>query len=119
MPPRKEQPMSNKAREVLENSNGLLEELALMGEWGESAREQIAENKHALAEPLRNCDVGTVDEQEERFHAFCNRHTVVDAQHCNGCPINNIQTEADCVFVWAQMPYGANEKGHDDGDRNK
>jgi len=43
-------------REALENSNGLLEELAAIGEWGESAREQIAENNAALAEPARNCD---------------------------------------------------------------
>jgi hypothetical protein len=49
--------MSAKLREALENSNGLLEELALIGEWGESAREQIAENKAAIAKPLRNCDV--------------------------------------------------------------
>jgi hypothetical protein len=49
--------MNAKLREALENSNGLLEELALIGEWGESAREQIAENNAALAKPLRNCDV--------------------------------------------------------------
>ena len=44
-------------REALENSNGLLEELAAIGEWGESAREQIAENNAALAAPARNCDI--------------------------------------------------------------
>lgn len=48
-----------KMREALENSNGLLEELALIGEWSESANEQIAENKTALAAPPRNCDVYT------------------------------------------------------------
>lgn len=58
-----------------------------------------------ISKPLRNCDVGTVDEQEERFCDFCNRHTNEDAQHCNDCPINNIHTEADCVLVWSQMPY--------------
>lgn len=45
-----------KTREALENSNGLLEELALIGEWSESAREQIAENNAALSAPARNCD---------------------------------------------------------------
>ena len=49
--------MNIKLREALENSNGLLEELTLFGEWAKSAREQIAENKAALAEPVRNCDV--------------------------------------------------------------
>lgn len=43
-------------REALENSNGLLEELAVIGEWGESAREQIAENNASLSAPPRNCD---------------------------------------------------------------
>jgi hypothetical protein len=97
--------MSSKLREALENSNGLLEELALMGEWGESAREQIAENKHALAEPLRNCDVGTADEQGERFCAFCDSHTNEIGQHCNDCPIFNMPAEADCLLVWSQLPY--------------
>lgn len=46
-----------KMREALENSNGLLEELALIGESSESAREQIAENKAALSAPPRNCDL--------------------------------------------------------------
>ena len=52
------EPVGNAAamREALENSNGLLEELAAIGEWGESAREQIAENNAALAVLPRNCD---------------------------------------------------------------
>ena len=45
-----------KMREALENSNGLLEELTAIGDWGESAREQIAENNAALSAPARNCD---------------------------------------------------------------
>ena len=48
-----------KMREALEDSNGLLEELAAIGEWCESAREQIADNKAALAAPPRNCDIHT------------------------------------------------------------
>ena len=30
--------------------------------------------KEALAAPARNCDAGTVGEQDERFTAFCKRH---------------------------------------------
>ena len=45
-----------KMREALENSNGLLEELGAIGEWGESGRGQIVENNAALSEPPRNCD---------------------------------------------------------------
>lgn len=64
--------------------------------------------KSALAEPLRNCDVGTTDEQGERFCAFCDSHTDEVGQHCNDCPIFNMPAEADCLLVWSQMPY---EKG--------
>lgn len=69
--------MSSKLREALENSNGLLEELALLGEWGESARAQIAENKAALSEPLRNCDVGTAKEQLERNDCIGDKYYLV------------------------------------------
>lgn len=104
--------MSSKLREALLKSRKAMDEMSnsiFQGRIKDSLIDTMGEAQKAislaLAEPIRNCDVGTVDEQEERFHAFCNRHTVVDAQHCNGCPINNIQTEADCVFVWAQLPY--------------
>ena len=59
-----------KMREALENSNGLLEELALIGEWGESANGQIAENKATLAEPPRNCD--RFNNIKEAKAAYCN-----------------------------------------------
>lgn len=103
--------MSSKVREALEDSNGLLEELALLGEWGESARAQIAENNAALAEPPRNCDVGNEYEQNERFVKFCREHE-------KGCGLGWGSKEVghpkvtcpaykclDCGLVWAQMPY--------------
>ena len=79
-------------REALENSNGLLEELAVIGEWGESAREQIAENNAALAAPPRNCDVGTADEQKQRYDEWCN-HDIL-----------RVMFGLD-ELDWAQMPY--------------
>ena len=57
-----------KIRESLEDSNGLLEELALIGEWGESARGQIAENKAALSASPRNCDL--YKSEPEAFQAY-------------------------------------------------
>ena len=68
--------MNAKLREALENSNGLLEELALMGEWSESAREQIAENKAAIAKPLRNCDVFA--SESEMKSAFIDYYNELD-----------------------------------------
>lgn len=93
--------MSSKIREAIENSNGLLEELMRLGEWSESAREQIKENKTALAEPLRNCDVGTAEEQSARYAKFCYAHRSYE-KGCGGCPLCG---EPCCELAWAQMPY--------------
>lgn len=65
----------------------------------------------ALAEPPRNCDVGTVMEQGKRFAAFCYKNR--NAESCCGdCPAFNKGTPrgAECELTWAQMPYEA-EKG--------
>lgn len=71
----------------------------------------------ALAAPPRNCDVGTVEEQQERFAKYCRVHS--DAHECGiGYAIGNPKAKCpayktiDCQLVWAQMPYeegGANE----------
>lgn len=53
----------------LEDSNGLLEKLALIGEWSESAKGQIAENKAALFAPQRNCD--RFNDPGEALSAYC------------------------------------------------
>jgi GH35 family endo-1,4-beta-xylanase len=65
--------MNAKLRKALENSNELIEELALMGECGEYVKEQLEENKAALAKPLRNCDVFTSEsEMKAAFIAYYN-----------------------------------------------
>ena len=57
----------------------------------------------ALAEPPRNCDVGTTEEQEQRFELFCYQ------DYCNKkCPLygkTKIGGECGCAIDWAQMPY--------------
>lgn len=56
----------------------------------------------ALAEPLRNCDVGTAEEQAKRFKTFCNAYPLM----CDGCPFKDIgSTHNDCAIYWSQMPY--------------
>ena len=51
----------------------------------------------ALSAPLRNCDVGTVEEQEMRLEEFCDSH------ECNiDCPLSNYNCSQ---LSWAQMPY--------------
>lgn len=54
----------------------------------------------ALAEPLRNCDVGTAEEQAERFMHFCIH---VNKSVCMNCPL--IGNTSLCQLQWAQMPY--------------
>ena len=57
----------------------------------------------ALSAPPRNCDVGTVEEQAERFHAFCKSNKQPgDVYSCERCQLNSIE---DCELAWAQMPY--------------
>ena len=58
----------------------------------------------AIAAPQRNCDVGTTDEQVERFQWFC------DTRPCDGCTLKNKVNETlDCAIHWAQMPYEEGE----------
>ena len=64
------------------------------------AIEEIA--KEALAEPVRNCDVGTAEEQYARIRAFCKRHKV--GLRCVDCPVNGVLPK-NCALIWAQMPY--------------
>lgn len=68
--------------------------------------------RSALAAPARNCDVGSVEEQAERFTRFCleyhSRETL-----CSRCPIvkNGFPPELvdKCQLAWAQMPFAQPE----------
>ena len=53
----------------------------------------------ALAEPPRNCDVGTAEEQDERFSGYCAKFI---GGSCTFCPLRKFQ---ECGIGWAQMPY--------------
>ena len=60
----------------------------------------------ALAEPPRECDVGTAKEQTDRYEMFC------ASMHpsCAACKAD--RQYAKCEFVWAQMPYEESEVAH-------
>lgn len=71
---------------------------AVLGDMAFTANE-------ALAEPVRNCDVGTAEEQDERFKNFCLSHYEpcnVDGE-CWRCPL--FKTKTRCPIAWEQMPY--------------
>ena len=55
-----------------------------------------------LSEPLRNCDVGTAEEQAERFDEFCYNHRSRE-KGCGDCPLLDC---GPCELAWTQMPYG-------------
>ena len=59
-----------------------------------------------IGRPRRNCDVGTVEEQSQRFDAFCDAHKYVGDDGANWCsrtcPCYN---DINCGVNWAQMPY--------------
>lgn len=74
--------------------------------------EAVRKAKAALAEPVKNCEVGTAEEQDERFHRFC---VMQRKGSCAGCPdpvgghtvANGIR---ECALVWAQTPYEGGAK---------
>ena len=64
----------------------------------------------ALSAPPRNCDVGTAEEQSDRFANFCNSF-----RRCSDCPVKSLWNfdsahNPSCGVLWEQMPYEA-EKG--------
>lgn len=69
----------------------------------------------ALAKPARNCDVGTADEQAERFENFCLQHIgcaeETGGRHCVGCPLEKASRHITqkCELYWTQMPYDKEE----------
>lgn len=67
----------------------------------------IANAGAVLAEPPRNCDIGTAEEQEVRFKNYCWNHSSRDKNMECQCPIDT-EGRAGCKLEWAQMPY---EKG--------
>jgi hypothetical protein len=92
--------MSSKQREALE------EVVSILSTWAdhlppviqEKAQEAIDKAEAALAEPLRNCDVGTIREQDLRFYDFCGSHS-----SCVECPLRG--RVYSCSLSWSQMPY--------------
>ena len=63
----------------------------------------------ALSAPPRNCDVGTAEEQEERFTKFCSR------QDCKRtCPLYDDYDSYRCEFAWGQMPYEEGDAGKEE-----
>ena len=101
---------NNKLREALELAKSTFETLIqFQGDehfvkgWATLGRDAMIA---ALAEPMKNCEVGTLEEQAERFAEYC------DSEVCkrNRCRFNAKALCIErCALAWAQMPY--NEGG--------
>lgn len=70
----------------------------------EAAR--VAAAMRAYKSELRNCDVGTAEEQAERYMNFCHNYP-----KCTGCPCVGRIKYNQCEFAWAQLPYVGKEGG--------
>lgn len=84
----------------------LIEQLKAMPEKMEgfnSEGELVVLNTNKLAneleKSLRNCDVGTAEEQLKRFNKFC------FPIKCRECKLYTDEDLHDCIFRWHQMPY--------------
>lgn len=103
-----------KARKVLERVNKFL---------GVLIRENLVkdapflndgeiENESDLADDVwevlqgvpRNCDVGTVDEQLDRYGLFC-QIKCPECENKHSCHICGERYRMKCMVAWAQMPY--------------
>jgi hypothetical protein len=86
----------------------------VMEHWQYSQLFDIADN--APSEPLKNCEVGTVEEQTERFRKFCFAHmhkNGTDFRCHNNCPAKNYIGGWGipyCQVRWGQLPYESEVK---------
>lgn len=97
----------DKMREALE---------AVLYNWTEDGFGFIKEStieavKQALAAPRRNCDVGTAEEQAQRFYKFCMANSSAIVGMCDSqCPCLDSGDKCHCLTIWAQLLY---EEGGD------
>jgi hypothetical protein len=101
--------MSSKIREALKDAKRTL--CRWQADLPVSAQVEVEDTllkiKAALAEPIRNCDVGTAEEQNTRHNQFCYAQMKRNNHCCGPCPCYKfINGEAQsCTLLWAQMPY--------------
>lgn len=106
---------NSRLREALSNAAWMLERIleafskGTGGPYMSDVAEAIDNARAVLAEPIRNCDVGTADEQAGRYQRFCAAHRC--HERTNKCPFDIDK----CEFEWGQMPYTEEQKGENDG----
>ena len=98
--------MSSKIREALSDAcYAMFNFLKTQNGGYEEMANALDKAKATLAEPIRNCDVGTAAEQEKRMNEFCNLHKHVGSAYaCENCELFTVDR---CELAWSQMPYEA------------
>lgn len=99
--------MSSKIRDALLKADVLVSIATFDEDVNMDEVEKIrSEIKSALDVPVRNCDIGTPEEQSERMAKFCSeQYEKSDGiMLCSGCRFHGLEG-LDCQFAWAQMPY--------------
>lgn len=73
--------------------------------YGDPLAEAVIKARSALSATPRNCDVGTAEEQWDRFSKHCRSHDF--CSHCPVKPLWNFEKgrKPSCGLLWAQMPY--------------
>lgn len=100
---------NNKMREALKDIGRLVEQIHFLYSDYPSEIHEIARKVNAaLAEPVKNSEVGTAEEQGERFSAYCRTHKHPESE-CLLCPLLG-QTGGYCELAWAQTPYEGDAK---------
>ena len=91
-----------KMRDALEQAKRVLH-CAIVSDIlkGEDAHKAFNAITATLSAPPRNCDVGSAEEQSERYEKFCYAHRSRE-KGCGDCPLCDIPC---CEFAWLQMPY--------------
>ena len=62
--------------------------------------------RKALSAPARQCDIGTDEEQVERYCRHCQTHCI-SCEHRHACNVCGERYRLRCFARWAQMPYEA------------
>lgn len=118
---------NSKLREAVESLLDLLDDFAITEEIVLIAHEKqlyretlhtdktlavLRKAKAALAEPPRNCDVGTVEDQYNRFVYSCTSGKIP-------CRKSELCSCTNCYAEWAQLSYEGNESEVDNENNEK
>jgi hypothetical protein len=108
--------MSSKQREALSDACYAMFNFLKThyGSCYEEMANALDKAKAALAEPLKNCEVGTAEEQYARFKKWCEGEfykrpmNPLTGEPCKSCPCYSVSANGvdGCNYLrWANMPY--------------